>query len=677
LDIRLLLVFSIVSEMNKLLLILSLMLILTINLFAQDPMIQQTVEQLIESAGEEAADQFDMQEVIDDLIRYKQNPLNVNFATEEELSDLHLLSSYQIKNLISYREKTSTIYSIYELASVEGFTPDILSRIEPFISFEQSQMGTVKKHPESDVFLRFSRSFIAPSASEISKFEGSPDRLYLRIRHLSADYSFGYVGEKDPGESFFKPSNKHGFDYNSAFVNCRFGKANNRLFAGDYNVRFGQGLVAWQGFSMGKSAESTQIFRADPGIRSYSSTDENQFFRGIGSQINTGRFIFSPFVSITRVDAHVDTINGTTYFGAFQTSGYHRTNSEIEGENAVGQITAGGHVSYKFRQWLLGFTGIFNRFDTEMNRDDTPNNHFLPEGKNNFVGGFDWKGSFRQVYFFGELAGSAHSGKAILSGLMVKPTPTAELSLVYRNVNQSYFSYFANAFTESSRINDEQSLYIGAKLFPFEHWTIVGYIDMFENKWLKYTTAAPSVGTELFTQISFNPAKRTSYYLRYFMEDKDQKVRSGNLIYNEKQIINRLRFNFAHLMNEQFSLKSRIEFSFYSREVKEKGFLVFQDVLYKPQQQYFAINGRIAYFNTDGYESRLYAYENDVLYSFSIPPFYGHGFRTYLNLQLRFLANLSFWLKFAVTHQLAQGVDVTRQNSTTKSEIKLQLRYQF
>jgi hypothetical protein len=124
-------------------------------------------------------------------------------------------------------------------------------------------------------------------------------------------------------------------------------------------------------------------------------------------------------------------------------------------------------------------------------------------------------------------------------------------------------------------------------------------------------------------------------------------------------------------------MKSRIEFSFYSRESQEMGFLIFQDAVYKSQQRPFSINGRIAYFNTDGYDSRLYAYENDVLYSFSIPPLYGQGFRSYLNFQHSFSSHLSFWLKFAATLQMAQTTGETTINSSVKSEIKLQLRYQF
>jgi hypothetical protein len=644
---------------------------------AQDPMVQQTVEDLLESTGENMSDDTNFQEILDDLIRFRQNPLKINSASGDELLSLHLLSSLQIDNLISFRQKTGTIYSIYEMASIEDFTPDVLQRIEPFISFEEQNPDVRRKKSATDLFLRSSRSFSSEINPETSNYEGSFERYYLRLRHESADLEYGLVAEKDPGESFFRLSNKQGFDYYSAFVNFRLGKADNRLFAGDYSVRFGQGLVAWQGFSMGKSSETTQVFRAAQGIRSYSSTDENQFFRGFAGQFGYRRFVFSPFISLNRVDAHVDTLDGKAYFGAFQTSGYHRTESEISGENAVTQFTAGGHVSYTYERWVFGVTTVFNRFNTEMIRDDAPYNQFLPDGKENVVAGFDWKGSVSKIYFFGEAALSAYSGKALLAGIMLKPAPNAELSMVYRSINKTYFSYFSNAFTESSRINDEHSMYLGLKFFPAAHWNVFGYVDFFRNKWIKYTTAAPSIGTELLSQVSFNPTRKTSFYLRFFQEEKDQKLVLERLKYNEIQVINRIRLNYEQVLNEQFSMKSRVELSFYSKENSEKGFLIFQDMVYKPVERPFALNGRLAYFKTDGYDSRLYAYENDVLYSFSVPALYGNGIRSYLNFQYKFSANLQAWLKFASTHQFNQSDGIQTIGSSTRSELKIQLRYQF
>lgn len=644
---------------------------------AQSVVLNRVTEDLLESVGENMSDDTDIQDILDDLEGFAQNPMKINRASSDDLMRLHLLSEVQVNNLIMYRRKTGAIYSLYELVAVDGFTPDLLQKLEPFISFDVSEELPGKRRETTDLLARATRSF-SSAADDQSKQEGSPERYYFRMKRMSARLEYGLVAEKDPGEAFFGRSNSAGFDYMSAFANVRVGQQNNRIFAGGYHVRFGQGLVAWQGFSMGKSAETTQVFRSQQGVRSYSSTDENQFFRGIAAQLNYRNFSFYPFLSRHKIDASIDTINDKACFGAFQTSGYHRTESEIAGENSLEQLVAGTHAAYSFGQWSCGATAVYTRFNAFMDRSDEPYNQFLPEGTSTLVAGFDWKGSVRKVFIFGEAAVSEHSGKALLAGVMMKPAPNAELSLVYRNINKTYFSFFANAFTESSRVNDEHGLYLGLKAFPASCWIVQAYADLFRYQWLKYTTASPSSGTEFLAQVSYTPSRKTGYYLRLFQEEKEQRLMDGALKYNVRQLINRVRLNFTHNFNEQMSIKSRLEFSFYSKQSKERGVLVFQDFLFKPTGKPYELSARLACFSTDGYNSRLYAYENDLLYSFSVPALYGNGFRAYLNFQHKLKNKLTFWLKLGVTHQLGKEADDgSVVDPLTKSDLKLQVRYQF
>lgn len=649
---------------------------ITVISLAQEPAVQQIAEDLLESAGEELTDDTDIQEILDDLEYFRQNPLNINSATSDELSRLHVLSELQINKLIAYREKTGTIYSIFEMASIDDFTPDVVQKLESFICFDLQDKYSGTKKSSGDLFLRTGRTFSSENQTGIPA-EGSPERYYLRMKRTTARVNYGLVAEKDPGEAFFGQSNKHGFDYTSAFVNFSAGQAGSRIFAGDFQLRFGQGLVASQGFSMGKSAETTQVFKSNEGIRSYSSTDENQFFRGMAAQLNYRKFIVYPFVALNRLDAHVDTLDDETEFGAFQTSGYHSKGSELAGENALTQAAGGGHVTYSYNRWSFGLTAVYTHFNAELNRSVEPYNQFLPEGKENLSAGFNWKGSVKNIFFFGETAVGKNSGKAILTGVLLKPAPNAEWSVVYRNINKTYFSYFSNGFTESSRVNDEHALYLGVKMYPAPRWILRAYADFFKHKWIKYLTTAPSSGAEFFAQISFQPDRETNLLVRFFQEDKEQKFSSGSLKYNDQQLINRIRFNFIRELNEQLTIKSRLEFSFYTKQSSEKGFLIYQDVVFKPLEKRFAMNGRLAYFRTDGYYSRLYAYENDLLYSFSVPALFGQGIRSYFNFQYRFRDRFTLWLKLASTYQFARDDGEQLIDASSKTELKLQFRYEF
>lgn len=640
---------------------------------AQDPFVQQIVEDMIESAGETMTDDTDFQEILDDLEGFRQSPLNLNTATKDELARLHLLSDGQIENLLSYRKQTGTIFSLYELSTVDGFDPDLLEKIQPFVSFDVPEQSTRKKRADNSVLLRSTRTFSEANDAAQAKYEGSPERFYVRMKHVSDKLNYGFVAEKDPGEAFFRKSQTGGFDYNSAFLNVAVGKAGNRLFAGDYHVRFGQGLVISQGFSMGKSAEATQVFRSNEGIRSYASTDENQFFRGLAGIIRKQNFTFYPFVSWHRLDAHLDTLDGIPVFGAFQTSGYHRTKSELTGKHALTSFDGGAHATYSFKNWSFGATAVYTRFNALLDRADEPYYQFLPKGRDNLVGGFDWKGSVRNIFWFGEAALGRNSGRAVLSGMVLKPAPNAELAVVYRNVNRTYYSFYSNAFAESSRINDEQGIYLGIKIFPAPHLIFWAYADFFRFRWVKYTTAAPSSGTEFFSQVSWNPTGRSSFYVRFFQEDKAQRVSDAVLKYDERQKTNKIRLNFIRELNDRFSLKTRVETTLFSRDSLERGFLILQDFNYKSASKSYAINGRVAWFKTDTYNSRVYAYESDVLYAFSVPALYGRGFRAYLNLGWHPAKRLSVWAKFAHTFPATETASIPE----SKSEVKIQALVHF
>lgn len=108
--------------------------------------------------------------------------------------------------------------------------------------------------------------------------------------------------------------------------------------------------------------------------------------------------------------------------------------------------------------------------------------------------------------------------------------------------------------------------------------------------------------------------------------------------------------------------------------------MVLQDVGWTCTDPEFSIVLRAACFNTDSYESRIYAYENDLLYNFSTISFFGKGYRTYLNLKYRFSSHLDMWLKIAYTAYFEQdniGSGYNMIEGDSKSEMKIQFRYRL
>jgi len=97
------------------------------------------------------------------------------------------------------------------------------------------------------------------------------------------------------------------------------------------------------------------------------------------------------------------------------------------------------------------------------------------------------------------------------------------------------------------------------------------------------------------------------------------------------------------------------------------------------QKKYLG-NIRLQYFKTDGYDSRLYVYENDVLYNYSIPVFYDNGLRYYINFNYNINKQIAIWLRWAQTiykgkSGIESGLDEIDGNK--KTGINFLCQYQF
>jgi hypothetical protein len=110
------------------------------------------------------------------------------------------------------------------------------------------------------------------------------------------------------------------------------------------------------------------------------------------------------------------------------------------------------------------------------------------------------------------------------------------------------------------------------------------------------------------------------------------------------------------------------------------GFMMYQDLIYKPAKLPLDFSGRIGLFSTQGSDARVYAYENDVLYSFTVPGFSGTGMRTYLNVKWEVRPNLTLWLRWSQTFYSDRSVissGTEEIEGDARNDLRIQLRYTF
>jgi len=653
---------------------------------------EQQLENLTDADQAETEDDTYLQ----DLEHFRKNPLNLNIADAEELKQLRIITDLQIANLISYRNLLGKFIHIYELQAIPAWNIATIKKILPFITITvplklKEEAGKRFSDGEHSLLLRLSQVLekskgFDPSSTG-SKYLGSPQRIFVRYRYTYKNLlQFGLVADKDAGEQFLKGAQKYGFDFYSFHLFARKLGAIESLAIGDFTVNIGQGLMKWQSLAFKKSVDVMGVKRQSSILRPYSSAGEFNFHRGAGITIRKGRIDATVFASVRKLSANyvADTVNNEDFISSFLTSGYHRTDNETADRNNLTQYTAGGNITYRRNRWHIGINGIYHHFSVPVQKRDEPYNLYAISGKywSNFS--IDYSYTYKNFHMFGEAAADKNFNTAFINGLLVSVDPRVDISFVQRTISAAYQAVNGNAFTENTFPTNETGFYTGISIRPTAVWKIDAYADIFVFPWLKYLVDAPGNGKDFLTQVTYTPNKQTELYTRFRAETKqanqpDNNTTANFLISTPRQS---WRTQVNYKLNAALGLKYRVEFMWFDKkeENSERGFLTFFDFVYRPVFKPVSIVTRLQYFETDDYNSRIYAYENDVLYSYSIPAFYDKGFRYYINLNYDWGKKLSFWLRWAQTifknrNSVGSGLDEIPGNR--RSELKFQVRYQF
>lgn len=653
---------------------------------------EKQIEQAIETMAESDEGDIANSVLLDDITKNAEHQVNINTATIQDLEQLNILDFRQIQYIIAYREKNGYLVSQYELAAIEGFTPEIIRSLSPFILFNipSDSISSVHKGVYQRLMIRLrstypqAQGYRSTSGDKSAAYPGLPISLYSRYHfEIPGKLEFGMVTDHDAGEELFKGSNRYGPDYYSGFVSLKGRGFLRQLTVGDFLLRFGQGVSFWTGSGMGKSVDGIRIMKSGQGIRPYTSTDENRFFRGISTTLGSGPFKLMLFYSNKNRDANIvsDAGTGEQYFTSLQTSGYHRTTSEIEDERSVNEQIVGGYTELRFRKFRAGALFAHQQFGLPMNIGNSPykSKDFL--GSDNYNLGLDYQLALSRVQFFGE-TGLSKSGKpGAVQGLVWNAHPQVGWAVYYRYFDAGFHTFYGSSLSESSGNNNESGLYTGVMLYPLPKVKISGYIDIYHFPWLTYSTMSPCSGNDFMAQVDMALSKRFSFYIKGKFESKPQKAAGATGVVGDvDEMTTKLRVHTEWTVNERVTLRTRVEYAGYSfNRTREDGFLAFQDLLFAPFRK-LNLWLRYAWFNTNGYNSRIYTYENDLLYSFSIPEFHGKGHRVYLNLKWRPTSRITAYLKGGITlHNGASswgsGNDLTQGNSRT--ELKALLYFRF
>lgn len=169
-----------------------------------------------------------------------------------------------------------------------------------------------------------------------SRFRGIPLGTFVKYKmKIGKHLQGGITLENDPGEAYFTRYQKTGFDFFSFHLYATAGGRIRTLALGDYRIQWGQGLLVWSGFTSGKSALALGNEKSARGIAPYTSTDENNYLRGMAVALKPWQDVTAElFFSYKRTDGTILEMDSLTdddvLTAALYRSGYHRNKNECE-----------------------------------------------------------------------------------------------------------------------------------------------------------------------------------------------------------------------------------------------------------------------------------------------------------------------------------------------------------
>ncbi len=680
------------------------------------------MNQVIEDAiiDSENDNQTDWTFLTDQWNDLREHPVNLNTATKEELLLLPGMTEILANNLLDYIHQFGNLSSVFELQAVPGYSQVVFSRIKAFCQVKEAQAKDISpntKHPAApplrvmlkesshEILMRYVRDieeqkgFTPPDTNSdgslSTRYLGDPNKYYLRYRmRYGQNLSVALVGEKDEGEPFaWDPSKSfYGVDFTSAHISLKnFGHLKS-LVVGDYNIQAGQGMILSTGLGFGKGSEAVNaVKRQNLGIRPYASVNENQFMRGAAATVAFGDFYATGFFSHVGRDANIAEADSITddvvLVSSLQITGLHRTDAEISDKDAIFETAYGGRVEFKKRWLNLGATQYFQNYSSVIEPSTKDYNQYDFRGNSNYLTGLDFDITVRNFNFFGEIGRSKSGGTGMIGGFLGSIHPKVDVAMLARNFSRDFHSFRGYVFSERpTTLQNERGLYLGMKVMPTTRWTFSTFYDQFLFPWNNFGTSFPSWGHEFMAQLQYQPSREMSIYIRWRNDNKETNASVLPDGQQLEQLIpiqrNSLRLHFQYKVHRSLTIRTRLEHSWYQQgekdnlEQNDRGFVMYQDISWKLGWRW-DLTARYAIFDAENYNTRIYAYENDVLGFFNIPAYSGVGNRYYLMLNYKPNKRFEFWARYSLSKfqwDDTQGSGLSEIQGDHRSEVKLQMK---
>lgn len=657
------------------------------------------VEQLLmETEGEESISEIEL--LYDDLIYLHANPININRADSTELMQLGFLTNKQIENIHYYIYRYGALHSVGELMLIPGLDYHTRQLLSYFVIFGEPEKESVRDtwrqmltRGRSELSSRldiplYQRAGYAPRT--LSQLESAPSRyytgnaLYHNIRYnyrYGTQLSWGFSTEKDAGEPIFTQENPLP-DYLSGYIQLGDMGILKNLVLGNYHLRFGQGLILNNNFSLGKNMLLQGLERKPSSITPHRGTSESDYYTGAAVTLEWHSWQLTSFASYRKFDA---TLSGVA-INTLKDDGYHRTTLEQARQGNTQGNLFGVHLGYAAHGFHLGATAMYQSFNRQFAPPTQEYKRYVPQGHTFYNASIDYAWHHHRLSILGETAIDQKGAMATLNILRLKATEQLYLTLLQRYYAHDFWALESKSFSTSADIRNEQGFYLGADWKPHQRFQLTAYTDTYHFPYLRYRVSAPSYGCDGVITANYTVDENRSLMLRYRFRLKQRDVSEGYLLphgvlLNEWN--HRLRLQWNGMLTPLLTYQAQIEGCLVQAETPSLGSMLSVHVAHTPSFDTYTLrfSAGLTAFHAD-YAARLYGYERGLLYAYNYQMYYGKGLRGYLLAQYshKDTPRLTATIKLGSTYYLDRdtiGSGAAMINANHHEDLQLQVRYTF
>jgi len=532
----------------------------------------------------------------DELERFRSlaaTPLVLSRASRSRLLSSGLFSTYQVAALWDYRQRHGDVFSFAELATVNGFSAEYVEALRPFVSLDPASnsgpvgASSIRDSTSLSDFFRYKvkgevmyRDNINVTGAQTSKgFDGN----IVAGGALKANFAIDDSWEAGGGfkeSSGFSPKGRKSKGEDWSFFASWAGIAGRkvsltRAVIGDYNLRFGQGLAMWGGYSISGVPTPSSMSRNPTGLSPYRSYSGSSAQRGAAAEISCGHLSLTTAFSVPAIERD---FRGCTVAANLLYFGLNHQESAT--------------------------------FYTKLNERGLPTS---------MVASVDGRLNIRGYDLWGEVATNMSSA-AMLLGTRGKVIDNLTLAMLIRFYPKEYSSDFSGALRSGSSCTDEHgatlalsyrggsSISTNASSFPRCQHLLDASFDMCVHPSTNHTQVKSVVTYDCQPHEAWNLVTRFQFRQRNYDLPTRAELRAD-----------------LTWMPSALKITGRLDGLLTMNAAPELSGLAFINVAWTSQRPALSLKARSGLYRTAGWPARIYVYESDCPGFYTVPAFYGEG----------------------------------------------------